>query len=76
MKSVVICGSKRYKAEIAAFSAALQKLGVLVFEPDFGEPMPEDGMVHSVYMTGKVFKGLTLEHFDWVRKAEVCFVFN
>jgi hypothetical protein len=76
MKSVVVCGSKRYKEEIAAFVAALEKLGVLVFQPDFGEPMPESGMIHSPYMTGKIFKGLTLEHFDWVRKAEVCFVFN
>ena len=76
MKSVVVCGSKRYKDEIAAFCAELEKLGVLVFEPDFGEPMPEDGMIHSPYITGKIFKGLTLEHFDWVRKAEVCFVYN
>ena len=76
MKSVVVCGSKKYRVEIAKFCRELEKLGVLVFEPDFGEPMPEDGMIHSEYITGKIFKGLTLEHFDWVRKAEVCFVFN
>lgn len=76
MKSVVVCGSKRYKDEIAAFCAELEKLGVLVFEPDFGEVMLEDATVHSAYMTSKIFKGLTLEHFDWVRKAEVCYVYN
>ncbi|HEV2402597.1 MAG TPA: hypothetical protein VGS08_00155 [Candidatus Saccharimonadales bacterium] len=76
MKSVVVCGSKRYRVEIAKFCRDLVKLGVLVFEPDFGEPMPEDGMIHSPYITGKIFKGLTLEHIDWVRKAEVCVVFN
>jgi hypothetical protein len=76
MKSVVVCSSKKYAGEVAGFCRELEKLGVLVFEPDFGEPMPEDGMIHSPYITGKIFKGLTLEHFDWIRKAEVCFVFN
>jgi hypothetical protein len=23
-----------------------------------------------------MFKGFTLEHFDWIRKAEVCYVYN
>ena len=30
----------------------------------------------SEFVTQKIFKGLTLEHFDWIRKAEVCFVYN
>jgi hypothetical protein len=76
MKSVVVCGSKRYSKEIAVFCRELEKLGVLVFEPSFGEKMPEDVFIHSDYVTGKLFKGLTFEHFDWIRKAEVCYVFN
>ena len=76
MKSVVVCGSKRYKDEIAKFCAALKDLGVLVFEPSFDQAMPEDVFIHSDYVTSKLFKGLTLEHFDWIRKAEVCYVFN
>jgi N-dimethylarginine dimethylaminohydrolase len=76
MKSVVVCGSKRYKAEIAKFCADLEKLGVLVFEPSFDEALPEDTFIHSDYVTSKLFKGLTLEHFDWIRKAEVCYLFN
>ncbi len=76
MKSVVVCGSKRYKDEIAKFCAQLEKLGVLVFEPSFDEALPEDTFVHSDYVTAKLFKGLTLEHFDWISKAEVCFVYN
>jgi nucleoside 2-deoxyribosyltransferase len=76
MKSVVVCGSKRYKSEIASFCARLSELGVLVFEPSFEEVIPEDFTAHSDYVTAKLFKGLTLEHFDWIRKAEVCFVFN
>ena len=76
MKSVVVCGSKKYKDEIAAFCAELEKLGVLVFEPSFKEPIPESALIHSDYVTSKIFKGLTLEHFDWIRKSEVCFVYN
>ncbi|HSX29707.1 MAG TPA: hypothetical protein VLE73_04065 [Candidatus Saccharimonadales bacterium] len=76
MKSVVVCCSKRYAKEVAKFCKDLEKLGVLVFEPDFKGPMPEDAMIHSEYITGKIFKALTLEHFDWIRKAEVCYVLN
>jgi hypothetical protein len=42
MKSAVICGSKRYRREIAEFAEQLEKLGVLVFEPNFKEPLPEN----------------------------------
>lgn len=76
MKSVVVCGSKRYKAEIKVFCESLSKLGVLVFEPSIQQPIFEDEQIHSEYVTAKLFKGLTLEHFDWVRKSEVCFVYN
>ena len=76
MKSVVVCGSKKYKVEIAQFCAELEKLGVLVFEPSFKEVVDESFTTETPYITGKLFKGLTLEHFDWIRKAEVCYIFN
>lgn len=77
MKSVVVCGSKKYHKEIAIFCAELVKHGVLVFEPSFNDPpYDEDTKLHSDFITKKFFKGLTLEHFSWVRKAEVCFVYN
>ncbi|QQS19982.1 hypothetical protein IPL85_00770 [Candidatus Saccharibacteria bacterium] len=79
MKSVVVCGSKKYREEIAAFCAELEKFGVLVFEPSFpsgNNIVAETDTFHSEFITSKVFKGLTLEHFDWIRKAEVCYVFN
>lgn len=76
MKSVVVCGSKKYKAEIKQFCDELSELGVLVFAPSIQQPTPESSTFGSEYITNKVFKGLTLEHFDWIRKSEVCFVFN
>ncbi len=76
MKSVVVCGSKRYAKEIAKFCKELEKLGVLVFEPSIQQPIHESSKIHSDYVTSKLFKGLTLEHFDWIRKSEVCFLYN
>lgn len=76
MKSVVVCGSKRYKKEIAAFCKELESLGVLVFEPSIQQPIFEDEKIGNDYATSKIFKGLTLEHFDWIRKSEVCFIYN
>ena len=76
MKSVVVCGSKKYKSEIAQFCAEVENLGVLVFEPSIQQPIFEDEKIHSDYITAKLFKGLTLEHFDWIRKADVCYIYN
>lgn len=76
MRSVVVCGSKKYKDEIAHFCADVEKLGALVFEPSIQQPVFEDEKIHSDYVTSKIFKGLTLEHFDWIRKADVCYVYN
>jgi hypothetical protein len=76
MKSVVVCGSKKYKDKIARFCADLEKLGILVFEPSIQQPIFENEQFGSEYVTSKLFKGLTLEHFDWIRKSEVCFIYN
>jgi len=76
MKSVVVCGSKKYKAEMSKFCAELAKLNVLTYEPSLTEPIPEEAFFHSEYVTSKIFKGLTLEHFDFIRKSDVCFVYN
>jgi hypothetical protein len=77
MKSVVVCGSKRYLKEIDKFCKELSKAGVLVFEPSFSDPpIAEMHTFGSDFVTQKIFKGLTLEHFNWIRKSEVCFVFN
>ena len=76
MKSVVVCGSKRYAKEMAAFCRKLETLGVLVFEPNFKPGVDEDVELDTPARTHALFKGLTLEHFDWIRKSEVCFIFN
>lgn len=76
MRSVVVCGSKRYKQEIAAFCDELTAKGVIVFRPNINQPFFEDETVGTPHMTRMVFKGLTLEHFEMIRKADVCFIYN
>lgn len=76
MRTICICASKKYKEEVNQFCSELQKLGVVVFEPNINEPVPEDSFFHSKLITKTIFKGFTLEHFDWIRKADVCFIYN
>jgi nucleoside 2-deoxyribosyltransferase len=76
MRSVVVCGSKKYNKEVAAVCRELEAAGVMVFEPSIQQPIFEDEKIHSDYVTAKLFKGLTLEHLDWIRKADVCYVYN
>ena len=76
MKTVVVCASKKYKKEVLQFCKKLENLGIVVFEPNVYEPIPEDAFYNSKHVTKMIFKGLTLEHFDWIRKADVCYVYN
>lgn len=82
MKTVCLCGSQRYKDEIKAFSNKLKSLGVsVVFEPNFERHRQK--MIHKAEkdrLKSKPYRdripGLVHEHFDRLRKADVCFVFN
>src|ERR1035437_7028399 len=82
MKSVVVCGSQRYKDEITAFAKALRQLGVpIVFEPNFERQRSK--MAHADEKTRLQVKSyrdrvpaMVHEHFDRIRKADVCCVYN
>lgn len=76
MRSICICGSKRYKKEIREFAQRLEKAGVVVFRPNIELATLETETIGTPHQTKMVFKGLTLEHFDWIRKADVCFIYN
>jgi hypothetical protein len=76
MRTVVICGSKRFRSEIKRFCNELEQQGVVAYRPNIDLPVQENETLVSTHITRMVFKGLTLEHFDYIRKADVCFVFN
>lgn len=75
MKSVVVCGSKRFKPEIKEFTAKLKKLGVVVYEP-FLHSKPDVwknlGEEYKVYLA----LGLTHEHFYKIKIADVVYLYN
>jgi len=82
MKSVVICGSQRYKEEIQKFAQRLRKLNVpVVFEPNFTKQRKkmlkkkESERLLSESYRARV-PAMVHEHFDRIRKADVCYVYN
>lgn len=82
MKSVVICGSQRYKEEIKKFAEQLRNLGVpVVFEPNFERQRkkmlarPEKDRLKVKSYRDRV-PAMVHEHFDRIRKADVAYFYN
>lgn len=76
MKSVVLCGSRRFKPQIRKFVDQMKKKGVVVYEP-FLRP-GEEGDWNSLSEYDKCFValGLTHDHFYKIRMADVVYVYN
>ncbi|TRZ47065.1 hypothetical protein D4S03_11645 [bacterium] len=74
MKSVVICGSRRYRMEIRKFAKKLRSEGVTVFSPILNtnteiKNLPDD-------LKRYAFLGLTWHHIEFIRKADIVFFYN
>ncbi|MBP8591383.1 nucleoside 2-deoxyribosyltransferase [Candidatus Shapirobacteria bacterium] len=74
MKTVVICGSKRFRAEIRKFVKQLKSAGITVYEPHLlgqgeWEHLSED---YKKF----VALGLTHDHFYKIKMADVVFLYN
>lgn len=74
MKSVVICGSRRFKKEIREFAAQLKKAGVLVYEPILNDN-PNINKLPQ-HFKRFAFLGLTHHQFSFIRKADVVYFYN
>lgn len=75
MKSVVICGSRRFKPEIREFAKKLRDKGVVVFEPYLHSGQQEWENL-SIDYKKFVALGLTHDHFYKIRMADVVFLYN
>lgn len=75
MKSVVICGSRRFKPEVRRFEAELVKAGVIVFSPYFHEGGEEWDKLSLQYKKF-IALGLTHDHFYKIKMADVVYVYN
>jgi hypothetical protein len=75
MKSVVICGSKRFKSGIRKFAQELRRAGVVVYEPFLHQGADEWQKLSDQYKRFTAL-GLTLDHFYKIQVADVVFVYN
>lgn len=75
MKTVVMCGSRRFKPEIKEFAKRLKKLGVVVYEPYLHSGQDEWAKLSNDYKKF-VALGLTHDHFYKIQMADIVFVFN
>lgn len=75
MKSVVMCGSRRFKSEMREFAKKLKKLGVVVYEP-YLHSGPDEWEQLSEDYKKFVILGLTHDHFYKIRMADAVFLFN
>ncbi len=75
MKSVVICGSRRFKPEIRKFADELVKKGVVVYAPFLHQGKDEWESLSDEYKS-YVALGLTHDHFYIIRMADVVYVYN
>jgi nucleoside 2-deoxyribosyltransferase len=75
MKSVVICGSRRFKEEALEFGRRLEELGVVVHKPYFHSGQEEWEHLSDDYKKF-IILGLTHDHFYKIKMADVIFVYN
>ena len=74
MKSVVICGSRRFKKEIRKFADQLKKAGGCVYEPILNDDPKIDEL--PPHLKRFAFLGLTHHQFSFIRKGDVVFFYN
>lgn len=75
MKSVTICGSRRFRPEIREFARVLKEKGVIVYEPYLHSGQDEWEKLPGEYKNF-VALGLTHDHFYKIQMGDVVFVFN
>lgn len=76
MKSVVICGSNRFAAEMREFAKKLKALGVVVFEPHLYRASGGNWAEIKEFDKKFVALGLTHDHFYKMRMADIIYVYN
>lgn len=75
MKSVCICGSRKFKPEVRKFARELEKAGVTVYIPYHHSGQEEWVNLSNAYKKF-VALGLTHDHFYKIKMADVVFLFN
>ena len=75
MKTVVICGSRKFRQEILNFVAQLRELRVVVYAPHFESDHKDWDKLSKDYQHF-IAMGLTYDHIQKIRMADVVFIYN
>ena len=75
MKTVVLCGSGRFKKEMRAFAKKLKEKGVTVYEPYLHRGSSQWKELSDAYKR-YILLGLTHDHFYKIKKADIVYVYN
>ena len=75
MRSVVLCGSKKFKPQIVAWVNELREAGVTVLAPFLHSGQEEWASLSDDYKKF-IALGLTHDHFYKIRIADVVFIYN
>ena len=75
MKTVCICGSRRFKPQVRKFARELEKAGVTVYIPYHHSGQDEWEDLSDAYKKF-VALGLTHDHFYKIKMADVIFIYN
>lgn len=76
MKSVAICGSSRFAAEIREFAKGLKEAGITVYEPHLYRASGGNWSELKDFDKKLVAAGLTHDHFYKLRLADVVYIYN
>ena len=71
---IVLCGSRKFTNEIREVAQKLRDNGHIVFEPFLNKNETINTLTPD--LKKYAFLGLTLHHFDLIRKSDICLIFN
>jgi hypothetical protein len=71
---IIICGSRRFHDEIREAGKKIRENGHIVFEPILNRNKNINEL--SDDLKRYAFLGLTHHHFDVIRKADICLIYN
>lgn len=76
-KSVVICGSRRFRTEVKKLAQELREAGVIVYEPPLID-MSDNQSVMALpqNLQDRLFDGATYRHIQMIRQADICYILN
>lgn len=75
MKSVCICGSRKFKEEVRKFAKELERGGAVVYIPYHHSTEAEWEKLSKAYKKF-IALGLTHDHFYKIKMADVIFIYN